>query len=169
MREFSTGATRDTDNGKIDYDGFLSPLVIKRYGQYMNKNRIQADGKVRDSDNWQKGIPLPAYMKSLWRHFIDVWTYHRNEHDETFAYSSIDELEEALCAVIFNASGYLHELLKHPLYLQPAQADCDEGEPSGLEPPVRFGTIVTQVPVENPSKSGVFCGKPTPTAETYYT
>ncbi|MFA5378845.1 MAG: hypothetical protein WC455_24040 [Dehalococcoidia bacterium] len=150
MREFNTGATRDTDNGKIDYDGFLSPLVIKRYGEYMNKNRVQADGKIRDSDNWQKGIPLCAYIKSLWRHFVDVWTLHRNEYngDANLTYASVDELEEALCAVIFNASGYLHELLKHPLYLQPAQAACDDGEPSGLEYPG---------------------GKPIPTAETYYT
>ena len=27
-RVFETGATRDTDAGKPDYEGFLSPLVI---------------------------------------------------------------------------------------------------------------------------------------------
>lgn len=107
MRQFDTGATRDSDTSKLDYEGFLSPLVLKRYAEYLNKHRTQADGKLRDSDNWQKGIPLKAYMKSMWRHFMDVWSFHRDEQKVK------PELkEEALCAVIFNASGYLHEFLK---------------------------------------------------------
>lgn len=105
MREFNTGATRDTDEGKYDYEGFLSPLVLKRYGEYMNKHRKQADGKLRDSDNWQKGIPKEAYMKSGWRHFVDWWQEHRG-------IVSKDGVEEAICALCFNAMGYLHELLK---------------------------------------------------------
>lgn len=107
MRTFSTGATRDSDESKIDFEGFLSPLVLKRYGEYMNRHRKQADGGIRASDNWQAGIPLDAYMKSLWRHFFDVWAKHRGHPgltDET--------VEEELCAVLFNASGYLHEYLK---------------------------------------------------------
>ena len=104
MREFSTGATRDSDTTKIDPEGFLSPLVIQRYCDYLNKHRKQADGKIRDSDNWQAGIPLDVYMKSMWRHFLDVWTKHRgNEGDESYT------IEDSLCAVIFNAMGYLHE------------------------------------------------------------
>ena len=103
MRQFETGATRDTDEGKCDYEGFLSPLVIERYGRYMHKHRIQADGTLRPSDNWQRGIPCDQYMKSLWRHFMDVWKIHR---------SGADDIDEALCAVMFNAMGYLHERLK---------------------------------------------------------
>lgn len=105
MRKFETGATRDTDINKPDYEGFLSPLVIERYGRYMNKHRKQADGKLRDSDNWQKGIPKEAYMKSAWRHFIDMWKEHRGIITK-------DGIEEALCALLFNVSGYLHEHLK---------------------------------------------------------
>jgi hypothetical protein len=107
MRNFDSGATRDSDEGKYDYEGFLSPLVIERYGEYMHQNRVQADGKLRDSDNWQKGIPMEAYMKSGWRHFMDWWINHR--HPEVINY---DKLEEALCALMFNVMGYLHELLK---------------------------------------------------------
>jgi len=106
MRTFGTGATRNTDSEKLDYEGFLSPLVLKRYAEYLHKNRHQADGKIRDSDNWQKGIPLPVYMKSLWRHFMDMWSAHRGSTLKS------DLQEEAICAVLFNASGYLHELLK---------------------------------------------------------
>ena len=108
MRHFGTGATRDQDTTKADYEGFISPLVTKRYGAYMNKHRIQPDGSVRASDNWTLGIPRDAYVKSLVRHVLDVQLHHRGFSDE-----AVDpDLEEVLCAVIFNASGYLYELRK---------------------------------------------------------
>jgi len=105
IRQFKTGATRDTDTGKPDFDGFLSPLTLRRYGEYMHRHRVQPDGSLRDSDNWQRGIPLDAYMKSAFRHFLDAWSEHRGVKTEA-------GLEESLCALIFNASGYLHEILK---------------------------------------------------------
>jgi len=105
MRYFKTGATRDTDEMKNDYEGFLSPLVIESFGNYMTKHRIQADGKPRESDNWQKGIPQNAYIKSLWRHFLDLWKLHRGHKCDV-------TVEEACNAIIFNIQGYLHEHLK---------------------------------------------------------
>ena len=107
MREFVTGATRDIDNGKHDPEGFLSPLVIERFNEYMHANRLQRDGALRDSDNWQKGIPKTAYMKSMWRHFFDVWKHHRG-----YPSTAKEPLEIALCGLLFNAMGYLHETLK---------------------------------------------------------
>ena len=106
MRKFKSGATRDTDLGKYDYEGFLSPLVVERFGEYMNKHRKQADGNLRDSDNWQKGIPQSAYIKSAWRHFVDWWKEYRG-------FKSREGLEDALCALLFNVQGYLHEHLKN--------------------------------------------------------
>lgn len=105
MRHFETGATRNNDDDKYDYEAFLSPLVLERYAAYMHKHRKQDDGQLRDGDNWQKGIPQDAYMKSAWRHMIDWWREHRG-------LPSREGLEDALCAVIFNAMGYLHEHLK---------------------------------------------------------
>jgi hypothetical protein len=105
IRKFETGATRDQDQTKPDYEGYFSPLVIERFGEYMTKHRVQSDGSLRDSDNWQKGIPFDAYMKSAFRHFHDWWMQHRG-------YRGKDLLEEALCALLFNVSGYLHETLK---------------------------------------------------------
>ena len=105
IRTFETGATRDTDINKLDFEGFLSYPVLLRYGEYMHKHRIQPNGKLRESDNWQKGIPKDAYMKSAFRHFMDWWAEHRG-------FESRDGIEEALCGVIFNAMGYLHEILK---------------------------------------------------------
>ena len=117
MRVFKTGATRNEDKTKPDYEGFLSPLVIERFGQYMNKHRHQADGTMRDSDNWQRGIPFDAYMKSGWRHFFDWWKFHRglkptNAPGVVQDFTPGEELEESICALLFNASGYLHEKLK---------------------------------------------------------
>ena len=102
MREFATGATRDDSDTKIDYDGFLSYPVIKRYGEYMHQHRIQADGKLRESDNWQAGIPEAEYRKSLFRHFMAVWGGSRN--------GKVDQ--DDLCAMMFNVCGMLHEVLK---------------------------------------------------------
>lgn len=105
MREFNSGATRDSEEGKFDYEGFLSPLVLERYGEYMDKHRVQADEELRASDNWQKGMPLDTYMKSGWRHFMDWWKEHRG-------HESREGLEDALCALMFNTMGYLHEVMK---------------------------------------------------------
>ena len=105
VRRFDTGACRDTDNGKIDPEGFLDPAVIRAFSEYMQRNRTLPDGSTRASDNWKAGFPLDVYMKSLWRHFLDVWTIHLGgETDAT--------LTDALCGVLFNAQGYLHEVLK---------------------------------------------------------
>lgn len=106
IRTFSTGATRNTDENKLDYEGFLSPEVLRIFAIYMHRNRRQADGGWRDSDNWQKGIPKDAYMKSLWRHFHDMWIAHRRGGQGS------PEQVEALCAMMFNVQGYLYELIQ---------------------------------------------------------
>lgn len=105
VRRFSTGATRDVDESKFDYEGFLSPLALKRFAEYMHANRRQKDGSLRDSDNWQKGIPLDAYMKSAWRHFVNLWLSHRGQQAD-------EDIETSLVALMFNVQGYLHEVLK---------------------------------------------------------
>jgi hypothetical protein len=107
MRKFDTGATRNTDKGKLDYEGFLHPSVLKRYAEYLAKHQVQADGKLRDSDNWQNGIPKDVYIKSLFRHFMEMWAVHRGKVTLT------DDFEESVCAVMFNAMGYLFEHLKN--------------------------------------------------------
>lgn len=105
MREFDTGATRTDDKDRLDYEGFLSPLVLARYAVFMHKHRKQADGNLRDSDNWQKGIPIKEYMKSKWRHFMDTWVAYRTGS------LHCNSSEESLCAELFNTMGMLHELL----------------------------------------------------------
>lgn len=120
MRTFGSGATRHTDIDKLDYEGFLSPLVLERYAQYLHKHRKQADGKLRDSDNWQKGIPRDAYIKSAWRHLMAWWKKHRGHETQ-------EEIEDDICAVIFNTMGYLHELLKDKRPISPTNDDDLDG------------------------------------------
>lgn len=105
VRTFSTGANRDVDTDKLDFEGFLSPIAIEAFGLYMHKNRFLRDGSFRDSDNWQRGIPLPVYVKSGWRHFFDWWRHNRGLPIR-------ETLIEALCGLLFNVFGYLHEYLK---------------------------------------------------------
>lgn len=103
IRTFPTGATRSADADKPDFDGFLSPAALSAFGRYMHRHRIQPDGKLRDSDNWQKGIPREQYRKSAFRHFLAWWEGHRAGRDVT---------EEA-CALLFNVMGDLHEAAKN--------------------------------------------------------
>jgi hypothetical protein len=110
VRQFESGATRSADAGRYDPEGFLSPIVLERFCEYMNKHRLQPDGSIRGSDNWQKGIPLATYAKGMWRHFLHFWTRHRGHvvRDDMSAAS----IEEDLCAILFNVQGYLFEVLK---------------------------------------------------------
>jgi len=111
IRKFETGATRDTAEGKPDLEGYYSPDVVARFCRYMLKNQKQSDGTLRTSDNWQKGIPKAQYMKSLSRHFLAVWLLHRGFPCVDVNQQPVD-IEEALCGILFNAQGYLFELLK---------------------------------------------------------
>jgi hypothetical protein len=120
MRAFDTGATRDTAEGKLDPEGFTHPIVMKQFYKYMNMNRLQSDGKLRASDNWQKGIPREAYMSSIKRHCDDLWLEHRG-------FPSHAGIIAALCGIIFNAMGYLHEALKYNGW---KMQDFDGSEPT---------------------------------------
>ena len=109
-RTFDTGATRDTADGKLNYRKALSPIVLQRYVQYLDAHRKQPDGSLRDFDNWKQGIPIEAYHEGLGRHDMAVWLLHdgypaKDNHGPV-------TLEDTLCAIIFNSSGWLHELLK---------------------------------------------------------
>lgn len=110
IRQFPSGATRNVDSGRPDPEGAMSPLVEQRFSEYMLRHQAQEDGSLRESDNWQKGQPLSAYMKGLRRHLLHLWLRHRG-------YPVTDpkaepSIEDDLCAIIFNAQGYLHEMVK---------------------------------------------------------
>lgn len=97
-RYFETGAYRDTEVGKNDYRGYLSPRVLIDFGNYMTKHRVQSDGVIRDSDNWKKGMETKVYLSSLLRHVLDIWTEIENGE-------SRDGMHEALGGAFFNLQG----------------------------------------------------------------
>lgn len=106
-RVFVTGATRDTDDNKLAYEGFLSPVVLRAYAEYMHRCRtrnVPPGAVIRAADNWQKGIPRPVYMDSLVRHLMDAWREHR-------LYGRVLN-EDLLGAIMFNVMGYWLEQLK---------------------------------------------------------
>jgi hypothetical protein len=113
-RAFETGATRDTDNGKLDYEGFISPLVVRAYAEYMHRCRtrnVPAGQTLRSSDNWQRGIPQEVYAKSLIRHVLEFWLINDGfeAKDEK---GQVLTLEDVCCAIKFNIDGFLFEHLK---------------------------------------------------------
>ena len=81
--EFSTGARRDTQEGKGRFD--LLPInAMFRLSRHFENGAV----KYGDS-NWLKGIPLKRYLDSLLRH--------------TFKFAGGLEGEDHLCAIIWNA------------------------------------------------------------------
>lgn len=118
IRQFASGATRDTAVGKLSYDRFNSPRVERRYCQYMEEHRQQSDGSLREPDNWKKGIDVLAYRGSLGRHTREVedMTNLDDGHVPFYIPEDRKALEDALCAIIFNAKGMLFEITR-PLHV----------------------------------------------------
>lgn len=131
MREFESGAKRDDLGDKLSYMKALSPAVLRCYAQYLGKHRKQSDGKLRDWDNWKKGISPDVYCDSLLRHSFDAWLLQLGHSPTDESY----DLRDLLCAVIFNASGWLYELLCNedregtapPKHIEPMLGDTEPG------------------------------------------
>lgn len=106
MRIFPSGATRDDKTHKRTYSAYFSPLAMLAYGDYMLHHEQTELGR-REPDNWKKGIPQKEFFNSLGRHYIDLWL-----HMEGFGHLARHSMQDALCAIIFNSQGLLHEYLK---------------------------------------------------------
>lgn len=108
---FMTGATRSTSEGKVDYEGHISPFVLDVFGEYMNAHRVQRDGRIRASDNWQQGIPIYRYVKSLIRHTFEFWKMWRGAEVKNIdAGGKPFTFREVLSAILFNVMGIIFEM-----------------------------------------------------------
>lgn len=103
MTTFESGATRSSET-PFDPSGFLSPAVLAGFSRYMERHRKQADGTLRASDNWQKGMPTSRAWRSLTRHFLDAWLMSRGYQPES---ADCKTIEDALHAVLFNVQVIL--------------------------------------------------------------
>lgn len=109
MRTFETGATRSALADKPQYEGYLNPLVLHRFGEYMRQHQTDASGNRRAADNWQKGIPPESLMDSMMRHYIDVWLHHRG-----YPEAAAEPMDVALCGLFFNVQAMLLHVLIAP-------------------------------------------------------
>ena len=113
VREFATGATRDTADNKPDIEGYIRPEVLVAFCEYMEHHQHLADQSVRASDNWQAGFGEPGdwpghravCMKSLLRHVLDLWLFHRGGKGR-------DTIEEALGGAMFNIMAFWYGIIK---------------------------------------------------------
>ena len=111
VRTFDTGATRDSEQGKYDYEGFLSPLVLHAFAAYMHEHRKMPDGSMRDADNWQQGFGRPVIMKSLVRHLMDLWLLHDGFAVPRPETGEVPTWDDALGGLMFNVMAYWFDVL----------------------------------------------------------
>jgi hypothetical protein len=81
--DFSTGARRDTQEGKPRY-GLVPVPALKRLAELYTRG-----AEKYGEDNWQKGMPFSRVMESLLRH--------------VYQYLEGDREEDHLAAVAWNA------------------------------------------------------------------
>ena len=72
-QEFTTGAVRDTNEGKGRYD-LLPPRAIKRLAQHYENG-----AKKYGDNNWLKGMPTKRMMESALRHAFEALQGMTNE------------------------------------------------------------------------------------------
>lgn len=128
MRKFISGAIRNEDSSRINYEKGLSPIVLRCYGEFMRRHNKCSDGSYRDEGNWKKGFTKQSYMESKFRHFMETWLLHDGFLDEDIKDELREELKheptaieiedryfekllESLCAEFFNTMGYMHVVL----------------------------------------------------------
>lgn len=97
IRNFDTGAIRDTEDNKEDYNETISWTAFKRYAQYMTGKK-----KKYGAGNFKKGIPIESYERSLLRH---VQKYMENKYEDGI----VERDEDHIAAIVFNAFGIMHE------------------------------------------------------------
>ncbi len=97
VRQFDTGAIRDTEEDKEDYVETISWSALKRYAQYMTEKK-----KKYGEGNFKKGIPASSYERSLVRH---LQKYLANKHEG--GQTELDQ--DHLSGMLFNVFGIMHE------------------------------------------------------------
>jgi len=72
-QEFSTGARRDTQEGKGRFDLLPCHAITRLAEHFENGSKKYGD------DNWRKGIPLNRYLDSAFRHLYKFMDGQRDE------------------------------------------------------------------------------------------
>jgi hypothetical protein len=124
ITNFSSGAIRDSQDGKYDIAEYISHHMLHRYYEHMHKSAVKYG-----AGNWRKGIPKESGWKSLRRHIFqaDLWEVERavmckNRHitvPEAVEYfggtyeclrcGELVPFEDHLAAAIFNINIIMHD------------------------------------------------------------
>ncbi|GHT13512.1 hypothetical protein FACS1894170_09590 [Planctomycetales bacterium] len=88
--QFSTGAVRDTADGKSRPD-LISPFAMERLGEW-----LRLGAKKYAERNWEQGIPLSRCIASLYRHLLK---FQQGRQDE-----------DHITAVMCNAMMIIHTI-----------------------------------------------------------
>jgi len=110
MRKWGN-ATRDSNTNKPNHIGYRDILVEEAYDLYMLKHQKQADGTMRDADNWKSYFGEKHYkvcIESAYRHFEDWWK-------EFEGLESRDGIDEAINGLKFNIDAYYSKVLRDRL------------------------------------------------------
>ena len=73
----------------------------------VRKHRKLPDGTMWEYDNWKGGIPIWRYIEGKARHFWDTWLNYEGQSE----LAENPDIEESLCAELFNTMGMLFEIL----------------------------------------------------------
>lgn len=123
IHQFESGATRSVETDRPCYRKALSPIVLQYYVAYINKHRKQADGSMRDWDNWKSGIPKDRSLEGLGRHDMSVWLLMQGF--PAYDNNGPVTLKDSLCGIIFNSTSLLHEILKEEMEQKKAEGSDD--------------------------------------------
>jgi len=108
MKKYETGATRNKRDHKYEIGKFISPVALSMYSQYMHGHRVQADGTLRDGDNWQKGIPSEDCGESLLRHSRSADAILKGFRVIDPDTGEPETILRATCGAMFNSICILH-------------------------------------------------------------
>lgn len=101
IRQFDSGAIRDSEENKEDYIETISWTAFRRYAQYMTEKK-----KKYGAGNFKKGIDIDSYERSLVRH---LQKYMENKYEGGI----VETQEDHLAAILFNVFGIIHEEERH--------------------------------------------------------
>lgn len=96
VTHFESGAIRDSQEGKEEYQEAISDLTLRRYALYM-----LSQAKKYGKGNWKKGISSESYSNSLDRH-LNKYRIKKNWGID------IEPGVDHLSAALFNLQGLIH-------------------------------------------------------------
>ena len=119
-QKFSTGAHRDTQEGKGRYD-LIPPSALKRVAGVYERGSEKYGAR-----NWEKGMPIGRYLDSALRH---IYQYIEGRRDEDHLAQAMWNVAGAIHTETMIKRGILSEDLDDMPNHMEAKPDEDEEEP----------------------------------------